>query len=371
MLAHQAMVDAVWQNEIVPVLEKQFPGASEIEIKNAHAYAYGGAIIPDMGYFPLGSHFFTDLVHYVRSGEFVYNLISEASTREELAFALGALAHYYGDVHGHKLATNPSVPLVYPKTRKLFGNVVTYEEDPVAHLRMEFGFDVLQAARGNFAPEAYRNFIGFKVPRALLERAFYKTYGLKLKQTFVYNPVAEQIYRLSIKAIIPQFTKISWQWKDKEAMQNKGSLADQKVAGLLRKSSFKEVFSRKEDKPGVSAQVMAASFRYVPKLGILKTLDFAIPTPEAEALFAESFEAALQDYSRALQILPEKLPRLPDYDLDTGFKAHLGEYKLADQTYSRLLNKLADKDFRTASKTLKTETWQYFANIPPPPDYRR
>ncbi|MBK0404342.1 zinc dependent phospholipase C family protein [Adhaeribacter sp. BT258] len=370
ILTHQAMIDAAWEKELVPVLEKRFPGATLQELKDAHAYAYGGAIMPDMGYYPFGSRFFTDLVHYVRTGDFTQNLISEATNRNELAFALGALAHYHGDIQGHKLGTNRSVPLIYPETRKYFGEVVTYEEDPVAHMRMEFGFDVLQAARGNYAPQAYRDFIGFKVAGEVLERAFYKTYGLKLKQTFVYVPLAAFVFKIAVKAVLPQVTKIGWEWVDKDAMKNEGSAADQEVAHLLRKSSFNELFSRKNDEPGISARILAAVFRFVPKIGILEPLHFEIPTPEAESLFAISFATALQDYQLSLQNLPESLPNLQDYDLDTGYRAELGHYKLADHAFARLLVKLSDDNFETASATLRADGLQYFTNLSPPPDFR-
>ncbi|KAA9331990.1 zinc dependent phospholipase C family protein [Adhaeribacter soli] len=365
VLTHQAMIDAVWSKEIVPVLEERFPGASAGELKEAHAYAYGGAIVPDMGYYPFGSRFFTDLVHYVRTGDFTRNLISEATNRNELAFALGALAHYHGDIQGHKLATNLSVPLVYPKTGKHFGHVVTYEDDPVAHMRMEFGFDVLQAARGNYAPQAYRDFIGFKVAGNALERAFYKTYGLRLKQIFVYLPLAALVFKVSVKVVLPFFTGIAWEWIDKDALKNKDGTANQKVAHLLRRSSFDEMLLRNSDGPSLSTKLLAMGFRFVPKVGLLKTLNFKIPTSEAESLFADSFDAALHQYRFSLQSLPENLPALTDYNLDTGFEAHRGEYSLADETYSRLLLKLSDKGFKTAPATLSADGLHYFATQPP------
>jgi hypothetical protein len=365
VLTHQAMIDAVWEKEIVTVLEKRFPGASAKELKEAHAYAYGGAIMPDMGYYPFGSRFFTDLVHYVRTGDFTLNLISEATNRNELAFALGALAHYHGDIQGHKLATNLSAPLVYPKTGKNFGHVVTYEDDPVAHMRMEFGFDVLQAARGNYAPQAYRDFIGFKVAGDALERAFYKTYGLRLKQIFVYLPLAAIVFKVSVKVVLPLITEIGWGRINKDALENKGGDADQKVADLLHRSSLNELLLRNSDGPGLSSKLLAAAVRFVPKFGVLKQLNFKIPTPEAESLFADSFEAALQQFRFSLQNLPENLPALADYNLDTGFEAHIGEYSLADETYARLLMKLSDKGFETASATLRADGLHYFATQPP------
>jgi hypothetical protein len=34
------------------------------------------------------------------------------------------------------------------KLKKQYGNVLTYEEGPLAHVKTEFGFDVLEVAQG-------------------------------------------------------------------------------------------------------------------------------------------------------------------------------------------------------------------------------
>src|SRR6266536_2356088 len=94
VLTHEAIIDTTWKDDIAPLLLKRFPDATPDQLRKAHAYAYGGAIIQDMGYYPLGSKFFSDLTHYVSSGDFVLNLIAEAGDLNEYAFALGSLAHY-------------------------------------------------------------------------------------------------------------------------------------------------------------------------------------------------------------------------------------------------------------------------------------
>ena len=161
------------------VLLRRYPQATPDDLIKAHANAYAGCIIQDMGYYPFGSKFFSDLVHYSRSGDFVLNLIREAHTVNELAFALGALAHYAADTQGHSVAVNPSVALQYPKLGKKYGKVVTYADDKTSHLRVEFSFDVSQVARGNYAPQAYHDFIGFQVEKGVLERAFLDTYSIR------------------------------------------------------------------------------------------------------------------------------------------------------------------------------------------------
>src|ERR1700761_7971962 len=177
ILTHEAIIDASWEKSLQPLLKKKFPQATEADLKLAHSYAYGGSLMTDIGYSPYGSTYFTNLIHYVRSGDFVENLLSEAQNINEYAFALGALSHYLTDKYGHSLGTNMAVPIVYPKIGQKFGSVVTYDEDNTSHKRMEFAFDVLQTARGNYLPQSYHDFIGFNVARPVLERAFLKTYG--------------------------------------------------------------------------------------------------------------------------------------------------------------------------------------------------
>jgi hypothetical protein len=129
VLAHEAIVDSVWDTNIRPLLLTRFPGATAAEIKEAHGYAYGGAIIQDMGYYPHGSFFFSDLTHYVRSGDFVLALLRDSKDINGYAFALGALAHYAADNDGHPMGTNRAVPILYPKLKKKYGDSVTYEQD--------------------------------------------------------------------------------------------------------------------------------------------------------------------------------------------------------------------------------------------------
>ena len=181
VLSHEAIIDSAWDTSIRPLLLKRFPNATMEEIKEAHGYAYGGVIIQDMGYYPHGSHFFSDLTHYVRSGDFVAALLRDANDLHGYAFALGALAHYAADNNGHRIGTNRAVPVLYPKLKKKYGDSVTYEEDKLAHVKTEFGFDVLEIAQGRFAPDNYHDFIGFGVSVPLLEQAFQETYGLDLK----------------------------------------------------------------------------------------------------------------------------------------------------------------------------------------------
>src|SRR5438270_5049899 len=184
VLTHEAIVDSTWDTAIQPLLLKRFPASTGEDILTAHAYAYGGCIIQDLGYYPFGSKFYSDLTHYVRGGDFIVALIRESQDLNAYAFALGALAHYAADNNGHRMATNVSVPLLYPKLRAKFGNAVTYADDPYSHSKTEFAFDVFQAAKSRYAPDAYKGFIGFQVAKPVLQRAFEYTYGLKIESVF-------------------------------------------------------------------------------------------------------------------------------------------------------------------------------------------
>src|SRR5664279_3375110 len=185
VLTHEAIIDSTWDSAIKPVLLKRFPAATADDLIAAHAYAYGGCIIQDLGYYPFGSKFFSDLTHYVRSGNFILNMIRESQDLDEYAFALGALAHFAADNNGHRMAVNVSVPLLYPKLKLKFGKTITYADDPFSHTKTEFGFDVFQSAKSRYASAAYKEFIGFQVAKPVLQRAFQDTYGLRIEDVFL------------------------------------------------------------------------------------------------------------------------------------------------------------------------------------------
>ena len=228
-MSHEAIIDAAWEMSIKPILLERFPGASDDDLRKAHAYAYGGAIIQDMGYYPFGSHLFSDLVHYIRSGDFIQNEIAGAQDLNEYAFALGSLAHYGADNIGHPVATNLAVPMLYPKVRRKFGRMATYEDNPGDHLKAEFSFDVAEVAEHHFAPQGYHDFIGFEVSKPLLERAFLKTYGVPLKDVASTVDLSLSSYRHSVASIIPEMTKVAWREKEKELMQANAGTHQTKV----------------------------------------------------------------------------------------------------------------------------------------------
>ncbi len=350
VLTHEAIIDALWIDSIRPLLLKDFPDASEDQLKEAHAYAYGGCIIQDLGYYPFASHLFSDLVHYVRSADFLQALLDDAQTLDEHAFALGALAHYGADVDGHAIAVNRSVPILFPKLRKKFGDDVTYADNPSAHLKTEFGFDVLQVARGHYAPQAYHDFIGFEVSKELLDRAFQKTYGLDLKDLFRTLDLALGTYRFTVGSMLPTLTKTAWSTKSAEIMKDQPTVSRKQFLYNLRRSSFEKDWGTTYEHPGFGARTLAIVFRLIPKFGPLKGLGFKVPTPETEKMFEDSFDAAVKRDRQSFAQAKAGPLRIANLDLDTGNSVKPGEYLLTDRTYDTLLVKLAKKNRRRVTR---------------------
>ena len=215
VLTHEEIVDLLWISEIRPLLIQRFPGITEDQIKKAHAYAYGGSVIQDLGYYPLGNKDFSNLTHYVRSGDFVIELLRESKDADEYAFALGALSHYTADINGHP-AVNEAVAIHYPKLRAKYGISVRYADDRTAHLKTEFGFDTLQVAKNRYAPEQYHDFIGFQVAEPLLERVVLVVYGLQMKDVLPHEDLAIGSYRFAVSRLIPEMTQVALETHKKD-----------------------------------------------------------------------------------------------------------------------------------------------------------
>ena len=365
VLTHQAIVDAAWEKNLQPVLLRHYPNATEEELRKAHAYAYGGSIIQDMGYFPFGNAFFTDLVHYVRTGDFVENLIASSQTLDELAFSLGALAHYNADIYGHPIGTNRAVPIVYPKIAAKYGDTVTYADDPVSHIKTEFGFDVLQVARGNYAPDNYRNFIGFEVAPEVLERAFLQTYSLELKDVFVSLPLAIGSYRYTIRGLIPELTKAAWHAKKDDIRAEHPGATRREFVYRMRMARYHEQWGNCYDRPNVFNRITSWVIKVLPKIGPLRPLALVPPTPKAEEYFMESFNRTVEAYNgKLMQLQAKEQPGLKNLQLDTGKAVALGDYKLADETYAELLNRLSKKDFEHITGKLRSSVLDFYAKAP-------
>lgn len=340
VLTHEAIIDSTWDSAIRPLLLKRFPNATADELTQAHAYAYGGCIIQDLGYYPFGSNFFSDLTHYVRSGDFILNLIRDSQDLNEYAFALGALSHYAADNNGHPMAVNLAVPLFYPKLGRKFGKLVTYADDPFSHAKTEFAFDVFQAAKGRYASAAYKRFIGFEVAKPLLERAFEDTYGITLGKVFMNVDLAIGSYRRAVGSILPAMTRVAWQIKKQEIRKDAPSITRKNFLYNLSRSSYEKNWGTTYERPGVRSKILAFVFRIVPKVGPWRPLAFKRLTPEIEKMYMASFNATIGRYRELLSEQSGGRLKLPNENLDVGELTAAGKYKLTDTAYSRLLDKL-------------------------------
>src|SRR5438552_14190684 len=338
VLSHEAIIDAAWETHIKPLLLKEFPQASEEDLSRAHAYAYGGAIIQDMVYYPYGSPFFSDLTHYVRSGDFIQALLRDAKDLNEFAFATGALAHYAADNDGHRLGINRAVPVLYPGLRKKFGDSVAFEDNRLAHVKTEFGFDVLEIARERYAPDSYHDFIGFEVARPVLERAFLKTYGLELKDVLVSEEKVLNSYRRDVSKLIPKATRIAWHLKKDEIKDDIPDATKKRFLYNLSRSNYEREWCKNYKKPTPGEVFLAFLYKLLPKFGPLKVLEFRTPSPETEHMFEASFNATLSRYRRLLTEAGEGTLALENDNFDVGESTGTGKYRMYDEAHATLLD---------------------------------
>ena len=359
VLTHEEIIDLLWDQQIQPLLLARFPDASPQDLVKAHAYAYGGSVVQDIGYYPFGNHVFSDLTHYVRTGDFVLAMLSDAQDLDEYAFALGALSHYISDINGHPYI-NLSVGIAYPALASQYGPAVPFDVDHKAHLKTEFGFDILQIAKGRYAPENYHNFIGFEVSASLLERAFYDTYGLKLTDVMPNEQLAIGTYRRSISQILPEMTKVALLLKGDELKREIPSFNRQRFLYRLSKADYNKSWGSGYQNPGPGAHFLAVLFKVAPKVGPLRTMDFKQPTPQTEDLYFKSVDQTIDRFGKALGEVKNHNLQTPNIDLDTGKATQRGEYPLADATYRELLDDLAHDHFNHMDDALRDNILEFY-----------
>lgn len=368
VLSHEEVVDLAWRNHIVPLLLARYPETTPEQLREAHAYAYGGCILQDIGYYPFGSHLFSDLVHYVRTGDFVENLLRESTDVDELAFALGALAHYTADNYGHP-AVNLATGREYPKLRDKFGNIVTYDDNPTAHLQTEFGFDVVEVARNRYAPQQYHDFIGFAVSKPLLERAFRDTYGFEVNQIMTHEDLAIGTYRYTVSGLLPKMTRVAVINYEKELKQEDPSYARKKFIYRVDKAAYRKEYGTQYQKPGAGAEMLAFFIRILPKIGPLKALKLRMPDAQSQQAFLKSVDVVVDHYQAYLDELRQNTYQeppsavaldLPNRNLDTGNLSEPGKYRLADFTYAKVLAEMNKHPTTPVPASLRANILAYF-----------
>src|SRR3984893_4474471 len=365
VLTHEEIVDLLWTDKIQPLLLARYPGLSEDQITEAHAYAYGGAVIQDLGYYPFGSKEFSDLVHYVRSGDFVRELLVESQDVNEYAFALGALSHYVADIVGHP-AVNQAVAIEYPKLRAKFGNSVRYAQDKTAHLKTEFGFDTVQVAKNRDASQQYHDFIGFEVSKPLLERVFPVVYGVELKDVLTHEDLAVGSYRFAVSRLIPRMTQVALQTHKKDLMRETPNFAKRKFLYRLSRSNYEKEWGKEYVKPGLGTRILSTLLRYMPRIGPFKGLSFNNPNPQTEDLYIKSINTTVDQYRAFLEAVRTDSLVLPNCDFDSGKATKPAEYALTDDTYAKLLVRLSERKFDLTSPELRANVLGFYSDLSVP-----
>lgn len=365
VLTHEELIDLAWNDSIRPLLLAKFPGATEEQLREAHAYAYGGSAVQDMGYYPFGKEFFSELTHYVRSGDFVAWLLSNARTLDEYAFAVGALSHYVGDSIGHSEAVNRATGVEFPKLAKAFGPSVTYDESPHGHIRTEFAFDIAELSDGDFPSSAYLRYIGFKVPRKFLEEAFEKTYGFDVHEVLGRAHPALRSYRTSVRSFIPAFAEAEVVLHRHQFPPHTDSEADRVFRERLARTIHERKWKHTQKGPGFKAHLLAVVVFLVPKIGGASDLSIKIPNPETYEMYQSSVNHTVDIFRDMLHKLKDKGDdvKLANVDLDTGDHVKRGEYPLADATYARLLQRLTSRPDRVIPAETKQNIMTYYGTI--------
>lgn len=363
VLTHLELIDLAWNGSIRPLLLAKFPGATEEQLREAHAYAYGGSAIQDMGYYPFGKKFFSNLTHYVRTGDFIATLFRNAHTIDEYAFAIGALSHYLGDSIGHSQAINPATAIAFPKLERKYGHSVTYGESPHGHIRTEFAFDIDELSNLAFAPRSYQEFIGFKVPRKSLEQAFAEAYGLDVHEVLGRAHPALRSYRISVRRFIPAFAGAEVVLHRHQFLPHPNDDAYRSFAARVGQTNYDRHWKQANRGPGVRAHLLAVFVWVLPKVGPISDLAIKIPTTQSEEDYLHSLNHTadrFEDILHQLQTATDDPANFANLNLDTGNPSEVGTYRLADETYAQLLSRLTARPQRIIPPGLKRDLIAYF-----------
>ena len=402
LLTHEELIDLDWQNSIVPLLLSRYPNLTLAQLDEARAYAYGGCVIQDMGYYPFGAKSFSNLTHYVRSGDFVVSLFRNANNADELAFAVGALSHYVGDTIGHSEATNLSVPVEFPRMRAKYGREVSYAEGEHQHVQTEFAFDIDEIAHHRMAPVRFLRHIGLKVPVKQLAVAYYQTYGVSDEFSPRQRRFNVREYRFVVHSFIPRvayaITLLRRRHEPAEPETPDAAEIDREVAVVSTENDWQK-YGRHA---GIGTYMLAGFLFILPKFGTLKLIDVKGPTPATETEYLHSVEVSSAILHRMLarftpsetahtstapacdpvstnqspQAIPAIMtagpnslllscdPRhpLPNRDLDTGRVVQPGGYSLTDSTYANLLHHLTRQPAQPIPPGIKQDIQAYYAN---------
>ncbi len=384
LLTHQHLIDLTWQDAIVPMLLSRYPHLTPAQLDMAKSYAYGGCVIQDIGNYPFGDEFFSDLTHYVRTGDFVLALFRNAHDANELAFAVGALTHYVGDSFGHSQATNRAVALQFPKLEARYGHSVNYAEGKHQHVQTEFAFDIDQIAHHRLAPLEYLRGIGINIPVHQLALAFYETYGITSDFSGAGHTINVRAYRMTTRKLIPRvayaLTEIHRNHEVAEPDTADARMIENQAAAV----AVEDNWAAYRRKAGFETHLIAFLIRIVPKVGPLAMTAIKGPTAAAEADYMHSLVSSTSMIRNRLYLFTPVADRRPppagvtgtplpaqsedprhplvNRDLDTGLPVKPGGYRLTDATYAKLLQRLTADPQQPIPPGIKRDVQAYYAD---------
>lgn len=368
---HEQLIDLNWKRTILPFLKQHFPRATDAELERAHAFAYGGCAIQDLGYYPFSHQFFSNLVHYVRSADFVRSLFHHARNADELAFAVGALSHYLGDSYGHSQAINRAVASEFPALAKKYGSAVIYEENPHAHVRTEFAFDINELSKHRMAPSAYLRHVGLRVPSALLAKAFFETYGLDFERVLGRRRGVIRSYRFAVRSFLPRIAYAETLLHKNGFPPDEPTQAFQLFEQHLAEADFHQSWDEYRRGASLRTHLLAWTIRIAPKVGPLSLLAIRGPSAQTHELYVESLNASTAALQQELAEFDSPARSQPNRDLDTGEKVQPGKYRLTDETYAKLLAAITRQPSREIPAGLKQSVLNYYADAAPPAGARK
>ena len=367
LLTHEQLIDLTWQSSIVPLLRSRYPGITQEAIEQARSYAYAGCVIQDIGYYPFGDALFSDLTHYVRTGDFVVHLFRDAHNANELAFAVGALSHYIGDTIGHADATNRAVPVEFPKLRAQYGPIVTFSEGEHAHVQTEFAFDINEIAHHRLAPAHYLSHIGLNVPTNQLAQAFYETYGLSEDFTKArFRRVNVKGFRFAVRSFLPRVAYAVTVLHRSQMPADSTSADIQKLDQEVTKIAAENDWDKYRKKPGIGTYCLAGIIYIVPKVGSLKLVSIKGPTAATEEEYVRSVNRSAEALSAGLGRFGKPRQGLVNRDLDTGAPVRPGTYVLTDETYATLVDRLTEDPHHSVPPGLKADILNFYADANAP-----
>jgi hypothetical protein len=363
VLTHEQLIDLTWQSSIVPLLRSHYPRITDAQLDEARSYAYAGCVIQDVGYYPFGDPFLSDLTHYVRSGDFVVHLFRDAKDANQLAFAIGALSHYIGDNIGHSQATNRAVGVEFPKLAAKYGPVVAFGEGESAHVRTEFAFDIDEIAHHRFAPVHYLRHVGLNVPTQQLAAAFYDTYGLSADFSKARSRrINVGGFRFAVRSFVPRIAYAVTLLHRNHMPADSMSPDLQKLSDEVARVAAENNWDKYRKKAGIGTYSLAGLIFVLPKVGPLRLVAIKDPNQDTEKEYIRSVNQSTDLLRSTLVRFGTPHQTLPNRDLDTGAPIRPGGYRLADETYAKLLHLLAVDPHHTVPPGLKTDILNYYAD---------